>query len=125
MKTFLAVLNFAAFAVSFGAILWAWFVVRKDMRANAALLERLKEIERAYENEPAAVFGGGDRRAEMRAEQKAAGKTMFTYGDMNNMPELVKHLIYSHAISGLALQIWLVGAGLAIGTVANVMSLYV
>ncbi|MFS0715924.1 hypothetical protein ABC337_02660 [Arthrobacter sp. 1P04PC] len=93
MKTLLVIINVLAFVVSFGAILWAWYIVRKDMRENAALLIRLKEIERAYASEPAAIFGGGSRTDEMRAEQQAAGKTMFTYGDIDNMPELVKHLI--------------------------------
>lgn len=125
MKTLLVIMNVLAFVVSFGAILWAWYIVRKDMRENAALLTRLKEIERAYASEPAAIFGGGPRTDEMRAEQQAAGKTMFTYGDMDNMPELVKHLIYSHAASGLALQVWLVGAGLALGAAANIWSLFV
>ncbi|GKV71711.1 hypothetical protein NCCP2145_10920 [Pseudarthrobacter sp. NCCP-2145] len=117
-------MNVVAFIVSFGAILWAWMKVRKDMRDNAALLDRLKEIEREYANEPAEPFGGGDRRQEKREQQLAAGKTMFTYGDLANMPELVKHLIYSHALNGLALQVWLVGLGLAVSTAANVLSLF-
>lgn len=121
MKTLLVVMNVFAFVLSFGAILWAWYAVRKDMRGNAKLLES----ELAYASEPAGLLGGGSRREEMRAEQKVIGKTMFTYGDLDNMPELVKHLIYSHAASGLALQIWLVGAGLALGTAANILSLFV
>lgn len=124
-KTLLILMNVLAFIVSFGAILWAWMKVRKDMQDNAALLDRLKEIEREYANEPAELFGGGDRRQEKREQQLAAGKTMFTYGDLANMPELVKHLIYTHALSGLALQVWLVGLGLAVGTAANVLSLFV
>ncbi|WP_251421185.1 hypothetical protein [Pseudarthrobacter sp. NCCP-2145] len=124
MKTLLILMNVVAFIVSFGAILWAWMKVRKDMRDNAALLDRLKEIEREYANEPAEPFGGGDRRQEKREQQLAAGKTMFTYGDLANMPELVKHLIYSHALNGLALQVWLVGLGLAVSTAANVLSLF-
>lgn len=95
------------------------------MRDNEALLVRLKEIEQAYANEPADLSGGGDRRHERREQQRAAGKTMFTYGDLANMPELVKHLIYSHALNGLALQVWLVGLGLAVGAAANVLSLFV
>ena len=119
MKTLLVVMNVLAFVVSFGAILWAWIIVHKDMRANSALFARLKEIERTYADEPASMFGGGSRTEAMRAEQRTAGKTMFTYSDMDNMPELVKHLIYSHAVSGLGLQVWLVGAGLALGTAAT------
>lgn len=125
MKTVLVIMNVLAFLFSFGAILWAWHIVHKDMQRNSALLARLKEIDLAYANEPAGLFGGGSRTEEMRAEQRAAGKTMFTYGDMNNMPELVKHLIYSHAVSGLGLQVGLVGVGLVLGTAANLLSLFV
>lgn len=124
MKTVLVVMNVLAFVVSFGAILWAWTLVHKDMRENSALLNLLKEIEQKYANEPPALFGGGSRAEAMRAEQREAGKTMFTYGDMDNMPELVKHLIYSHAVRGLGFQVWLVGAGLALGTAANIWSLF-
>ncbi|MFE4230342.1 hypothetical protein ACFRJ8_20900 [Arthrobacter sp. NPDC056886] len=95
------------------------------MQDNEALLARLQEIEQEYAHEPAQLFGDGDRRHEKREQQQAAGKTMFTYGDLANMPELVKHLIYSHALNGLALQVWLVGLGLAVGTAANVLSLFV
>lgn len=125
MKTLLVLMNLLAFVISFGAILWAWFIIHKDMRENSALFARLKEIEQRYANEPPSIFGGGSRTEEMRAEQQAAGKTMFTYSDMDNMPELVKHLIYSHAVSGLGLQVWLVGAGLALATAANILSLFV
>lgn len=125
LKTLLILMNVLAFLISFGAILWAWFKVRKDMRDNEALLLRLQEIEQEYANEPAELFGGGDRREEEREQQRAAGKTMFTYGDLANMPELVKHLIHSHALNGLGLQVWLVGLGLAVGTAANVLSLFV
>lgn len=124
MKTMLILMNVLAFLVSFGAILWAWHKVRKDMRDNEALLLRLKEIDEEYAKEPAELFGGGDRQQEKREQQRAAGKMMFTYGDLANMPELVKHLIYSHSLSGLALQVWLVGVGLAVGAAANVLSLF-
>lgn len=125
MKTMLVLMNGLAFVLSLGAILWAWYTVRNDIEENANLLARVKEIERAYASEPASLVGGGSLGGEMRAEQQAAGKTMFTYGDLDNMPELVKHLIYTHAASGLTLQIWLVGAGLGLGTVANILSLFV
>lgn len=125
MKTMLILMIVLAFIVSFGAILWAWFKVRKDMRENEALLVRLRGIEKAYANDPAQLFAGGDRTHEKREQQRAAGKTMFTYGDLDNMPELVKHLIYSHALNGLALQVWLLGLGLAVGAAASMLSLFV
>lgn len=125
MKTLLVLMNVMAFLVSFGAILWAWLNVRKDMQGNEALLLRLKEIDEGFAKEPAEIFGGSEgRQQEKREQQRAAGKMMFTYGDLANMPELVKHLIYSHSLRGLALQVWLVGLGLATGTAANVLSLF-
>lgn len=125
MKTLLVVMNILAFLVSFGAILWAWRNVRTDIRDNADLLDRLNEIERAYASGPHGGTDGEDRQREKRQRQIAAGKTMFTYSDLDNMPELVKNLIYTHALSGLGIQVFLVGLGLALGTLANVLSLYV
>lgn len=130
MKTLLAVLNVLSFAISFGAILWAWVVLRRDVQANDDLLERLKAIDEKYEREPADAFvqligGPTDRQQEKIEEWRRTGKQMFTYNEMNHMPELVKSLIYMHAASGLGAQVWLVGLGLLIGTVANVWSLFI
>ncbi|WP_104172570.1 hypothetical protein [Arthrobacter sp. Y81] len=124
MLTILTLMNVAAFILSFGAILWAWLIVHKDMKENVALLARIREIDAKYARE-AVTLGQTAIREERRAEYVAVGKTMFTYGDMMHMPELVKGLIYSHAASGLGLQVALVGLGLSIGTVANIWSLYV
>lgn len=124
MLTILALLNVASFILSFGAILWAWLIVHKDMKENLSLLARIREVDSRYADE-AVALGGTAIRDERRAEYVAVGKTMFTYGDMMHMPELVKGLIYSHAASGLGLQVGLVGVGLVLGTVANIWSLYV
>ena len=123
MEAFLVVLNILAFIVSFGAIVWAWCKVRKDMRSNAHLLGRLEDIAQEYRSGPHGGSTGEERLQEKHDRQVAAGKTMFTNGDMENMPEMVKHLIYTHAASGLGLQVALVGLGLLLGTVANVLSL--
>lgn len=48
MKTLLVLMNLLALVISFGAILWAWFIIHKDMRENSALFARLKEIEQRY-----------------------------------------------------------------------------
>ena len=117
------VLNILAFIVSFGAIVWAWCKVRKDMRSNAHLLDRLKEIAQEYSSGPHGESTGEERRQEKHDRQVAAGKTMFTNDDVENMPEMVKDLIYTHAARGLGLQVALVGVGLLLGTVANVLSL--
>ena len=130
MTTLLVVLNILAFVISFGAILWAWIALRRDIKGNEDLLERLRVIDANYANDPAGVLlgaqgGSAERQEQKLAEWRASGKQMFTYGEMNHMPELVKSLIYSHAAGGLGTQIWLVGLGLLIGTIANVWSLFV
>lgn len=94
-----------AFLVPFGAILRAWRKVRKDIRDNADLLDRLNEIEQEYASGPHGGIDGEGRQQEKRERQIVAGKTMFTYRDLENMPELVKHLMYSHALSGLGTQV--------------------
>lgn len=118
MKTLLVVLNLVAFVLSFGAIAWAWYAVHKDVQNNRALMERLKAIDVRYAN------GGRERTDEKFAEYRRAGKTMFTYNDLQHMPELVKDLIYRHAAGGLGPQVVLVGLGLLVGTVANIWSLF-
>lgn len=119
MTTLLIALNLLAFVISFGAILWAWMKVRADMVENEALLVRLEEIEQAYDHEPAELLH------EKRAAQRAAGKTVVSFGDLDNMPEIVKGLIYRHALDGLGWQVALVGLGIALGTAANVLPLVV
>lgn len=130
METLLAIMNVLAFAISFGAILWAWVILRRDVKDNDELLAMLKAIDQKYEEEPAdalvrAMRVSPELQAQKIEEWRQSGKQMFTYGEMNHMPELVKSLIYAHAASGLGTQVWLVGLGLLIGTVANIWSLYI
>jgi hypothetical protein len=124
MKTLIVVLNVASFVASFGAILWAWFVVRKDMESNAALLARLRAIDAAHAERVVALPGGLEDTEKKFADYREAGKTMFTYGDIQHAPEMVKALIYTHAASGLGPQVALVGMGLLAGLAANIWSLY-
>lgn len=130
MTTLLVILNALAFVTSFGAILWAWVALRRDVKGNEELLGRLRAIDARYENSPADALvraGGGqpDRQEQKLAEWRASGKHMFTYGEANHLPEMVKSLIYAHAASGLGAQVWLVGLGLLMGTLANVWSLFI
>ncbi|MGO4383858.1 hypothetical protein AB4Y80_06480 [Specibacter sp. RAF43] len=123
MKTFLVIMNVVAFLVSFGAILWAWRILRSDTRSNDALLTRLRSIDAKYEG--SATAGPGQRKTSDQKfdEYRAAGKKIFTYNDMQHAPEMVEALINERAARGIGLQVWLVGAGLLIGTVANIIGL--
>lgn len=124
MRTLVVLLNILSFVASFGAILWAWFVVRKDIRENSELLARLREIDVKHAEGARSVPGGREDTPQKFAEYREAGKTMFTYGDLQHAPEMVKELIYRHAASGLGPQVALVGLGLFAGLAANIWSLY-
>lgn len=99
MTMLLIALNLLAFVISFGAILWAWYEARGNLRASEARLAHLKEFGRSY---------GGEQ---------------LTYDDMQNLRELVDKTVHGHALNGLGLQVWLVGLGIALGTTANVLPL--
>lgn len=124
MKTLVVVLNVASFVASFGAILWAWIVVRKDIRANSALLARLRGIDATHVELAKSLPGGREDTKKKFADYREAGKTMFTYGDLQHAPEMVKELIYRHAAGGLGPQVALIGIGLLAGLAANILSLY-
>lgn len=125
MLLVLVVLNVLAFALSLGAILWAWVSVKRDVARNSKILNELRAIDARYEPQ---LFSTDDHegvQAARTTEYVQAGKFNFTFQDVTHMPELVKSMIFNHALSGLRSQVALVGLGLALGTVANVWSLYV
>ncbi|WP_028278274.1 hypothetical protein [Arthrobacter sp. I3] len=125
MIVVLVVLNVLAFALSFGAILWAWVSVKGDVARNSEILNDLRTIDATYEPLLASTHDREGTYAARTDEYTRAGKFTFTFQDMHHMPELVKSMIFSHALSGLRSQVALVGLGLTLGTVANVWSLYV
>lgn len=121
----LAVLNVLAFALSVGAILWAWVAVRRDIASNSKVLTELRNIDAKYEQMPGGEPTDRETQAAKFRDYRQAGKFIFTYNDMQHMPEVVKTMIFQHSVGGLRSQVVLVGLGLALGTVANVWSLYI
>lgn len=124
MVTLLVVLNVLAYVLSLGAILWAWVAVRRDIAHNSKVLDQLRAIDARYEQLPRGTQSHDERKAAMFEEYRQAGKFIFTYQDVQHMPELVKSMIFQHSLGGLRSQVALVGLGLTLGTVANVWSLY-
>lgn len=125
MVAVLVVLNVLAFVLSLGAILWAWVSVKRDVARNSKILNELRAIDARYESLLASTHDREGTYAAKTDEYTQAGKFTFTYQDVVHMPELVKSMIFSHALRGLRSQVALVGLGLTLGTVANVWSLYV
>jgi hypothetical protein len=125
MVSLLVVLNILAYVLSLGAILWAWVAVRRDIAVNLKTLQELRAIDARYGLAPSSIENYEEKKAAKFSEYKQAGKYIFSYQDMQHMPELVKSMIFHHALGGLRSQVALVGLGLTLGTVANVWSLYV
>lgn len=87
-------------------------------------MAELQAIDAKYELVPSTTGNHAETQAAKFDDYRAAGKFIFTYSDMQHMPELVKSMIFHHALGGLRSQVALVGVGLTLGTVANVWSLY-
>lgn len=105
MKTLLVIMNVVALFVSFGAILWAWRILRFDTRSNEARLTLLRSIDAKYEGSATAGPGQGETSDQKFEEYRAAGKQIFTYNDMQHAPEMVEARINKHAAHGIGLQI--------------------
>ncbi|MEU1941091.1 hypothetical protein ABZ554_01150 [Streptomyces sp. NPDC020125] len=115
MKCFLAILTVLAGVLPLTSVVWGWLSTRKTYRKLASDLDRIDAIIEAPDDEY--PQGKSEAMTAVREPEFNWGRVMYTY-------EWAQRLVLKQALDDLKGPAWLAVAGVFLGMVAGVWSMW-